>query len=121
MKYLCLCYYDTEKFSRLSPEQLAEIGPACRPHDAILRATGKVVVQGSLAEPEDWKTIRPVNGTPVVSNGPLSDATQRAGAFIIVEADTIDEATAVASKHAAANYGDHVGMAVEVRQCESFD
>ena len=121
MKYLCLCYYDTAKFAQLSPEQLAEIGPACKPHDAILRATGKVVVQGSLAEPEDWKTIRPINGKPVVSAGPLSDSPQQAGAFIIVEADSIDEATAVASTHAAANYGEHVGMAVEVRQCESFD
>ena len=121
MKYLCLCYYDTEKFAQLSQEERDAIGPACRPHDAILRATGKVVVQGSLAEPQDWKTIRPVNGTPVVSDGPLSDAAQLAGAFIIVEADTIDEATAVASKHAAANYGEHVGMAVEVRQCESLD
>jgi hypothetical protein len=57
----------------------------------------------------------------VVSDGPLLDVPQLAGAFMIVEADTIDEATAVASKHAAANYGEHIGMAVEVRQCESFD
>ncbi len=62
-----------------------------------------------------------VTGTPVVTDGPLLDAAQLAGAFIIVEADTIDEATTVASKHAAANYGEHVGMAVEVRACESFD
>ena len=57
----------------------------------------------------------------MVSDGPLLDVLQLAGAFIIIEADTIDEATAVASKHAAANYGEHIGMAVEVRQCESFD
>ena len=49
MKYLCLCYYDAEKEARLSQEELAAIGPACKPHDAALRATGKVVVQGSLA------------------------------------------------------------------------
>jgi hypothetical protein len=92
MKYLCLCYYDTEKFAQLSQAERDAIGPACKPHDAVLRATGKVVVQGSLADPQDWKTIRPVNGTPVVTKGPLLDATQLAGAFIIVEADTIDEA-----------------------------
>ena len=43
------------------------------------------------------------------------------GAFFIVEANNIDEATLVASKHAAANYGEHLGFAVEVRACESFD
>jgi hypothetical protein len=121
MKYLCLCYYDTEKFAKLSQDEIEAIGPACKPHDAVLRATGKVVVQGSLAPPHAWKTIRPVNRTPVVTDGPLLDAAQLAGAFIIVEADNIDEATTVASKHAAANYGEHVGMAVEVRACESFD
>lgn len=121
MKYLCLCYYDHAKMSQLSADQLAEIGPSCKPHDAVLRATGKVVVQGSLAPYEEWKTILPVNGEPTVSDGPLLDIPQLAGAFIIIEADNMDEAVAVASKHAAANYGDHVGMAVEVRQCESFD
>jgi len=120
-KYLCLCYYDAEKEAQLSQEELEAIGPACKPHDAALRATGKVVVQGSLAPYQEWKTIRPVNGTPVVSDGPLLNIPQLAGAFLIVDADTIDEATAVASKHAAANYGEHIGMAVEVRQCESFD
>jgi hypothetical protein len=121
MKYLCLCYYDIEKEAQLSQQELDAIGPACTPHDAVLRATGKVVVQGSLAPYLAWKTIRPVNGTPVVSDGPLLDVPQLAGAFMIVEADTIAEATTVASKHAAANYGEHIGMAVEVRQCESFD
>ena len=57
----------------------------------------------------------------MISDGPLLDVPQLAGAFIIVEASNIDEATAVASKHAAAIYGEHIGMAVEVRQCESFD
>jgi len=121
MKYLCLCYYDAEKEAQLSQEELEAIGPACKPHDAALRATGKVVVQGSLAPYHEWKTIRPVSGTPVVSDGPLLNIPQLAGAFLIVDSDTIDEATAVASKHAAANYGEHIGMAVEVRKCESFD
>jgi len=58
VKYLCLCYYDTEKLAQLSQQERDAIGPACKPHDAILRATGKVVVQGSLAPPQAWKTIR---------------------------------------------------------------
>jgi len=121
VKYLCLCYYDPAKLAALAPEQLAEIGPNCKPHDEVLNATGKVVALGSLVSPEQWRTIRPVNGSPVVSQGPLSDAPQTAGAFFVVDADSIDEATAVASKHPAANYGDHVGMAVEVRECASYD
>ena len=45
MKYLCLCYYDTEKFTKLSQPELEAIGPECKPHDAVFRATGKVIAQ----------------------------------------------------------------------------
>jgi hypothetical protein len=121
MKYLCLCYYDTEKFATLSQEEIEAIGPACKPYDAALRATEKVISSGSLALPQAWKTVRPLNRKPAVSDGPLSNAPQQAGAFFIVEAASIDEATSVASNHAAANYGDHIGFAVEVRECESFE
>jgi len=121
MKYLCLCYYDTEKFAHLSQREVEAIGQECRPYDAALRATGKVLSQGSLALPQEWKTVRPVGRKPVVADGPLSNASQQAGALFIVEADTIDEATSVASKHAAANYGEHLGFAVEVRPCEAFE
>ena len=86
-----------------------------------LQAEGKVIASGSLSMPETWKTIQPVNRKPMVSDGPLSSEPQLAGAFFIIDAANIDEATAVASNHAAANYGEHVDMAVEVRECESYE
>ena len=82
MKYLCLCYYDTEKFTKLSQPELEAIGPECKPHDAVLRATGKVIADGSLTLPQDWKTVRPVNRKPVVTDGPLSNAPQQAGRIL---------------------------------------
>jgi hypothetical protein len=121
VKYLCLCYYDTATFASLSQEELEAIGPECKPHDAALRATGKVMAQGSFSLPHQWRTLRPVHRKPVAADGPLSNAPQQAGAFFIVEAHNIDDATAVASKHAAANYGEHLGFAVEVRPCEMFE
>jgi hypothetical protein len=121
MKFLCLCYYDVEKFAALSPEQMAEIGPNCKPFDAKLAATGKVIASGSLSEPEDWKTIRPKNRTPSVSAGALVNTPEQVGAFFIVDAENVDAAIAVASNHAAANYDEHIGFAVEVRPCASFE
>ena len=121
MKYLCLCYYDTEKFAALTGAEKQAVGAACHPYDLELRATGKVLWVGSLAEPEHWRTIQPKDGKPVVTSGPISSAPSQAGAFIIIEADSIEEATAVASKHPAANYGEHIGFAVDVRECETFE
>ena len=64
MKFLCLCYYDTAAFARLSAADAEKIAPACKPHDERLKATGKVAVVGSLAFPENWSTIVPKGGKP---------------------------------------------------------
>jgi len=121
MKYLCLCYYDTKKFATLSPAELEAVGDQCHPYDAALRATGKLVAQGSLSQPQTWKCVRPQNGKAVITDGPYTQGNLQVGAFFIVEAGGMDEALRVASKHAAANYGEHIGFAVEVRACEMFE
>ena len=121
MKYLCLCYYDTDAFARLSPAEAEKIGPACRPHDANLKATGKLVVQGSLSDPDKWSHFVPKNGKPQAAAGPYTPGGRQAGAFFVIEAGTPEEAQQVASKHAAANFGEHLGFAVEVRGCEMYE
>ncbi len=121
MKYLCLCYYDAQKFTTLTPAEVAAIGPECQPYDVALRATGKMVSLGSLSLPAEWRTIKPVNGKPVVTPGPISAAAQQAGAFFIIDAANMDEAIAVASKHATANVGENLGFALEVCGCEMFE
>ena len=103
MKYLCLCYYDAEKFAGLSESELDAIGPACAPYDVALKATGKISAHGSLALPSECKTIRPVSGKPVTSDGTLTNLAQQVGAFFMVDAENIDEAVTVAAKHPAAN------------------
>ena len=51
MKFLCLCYYDTAAFAKLTQAEMAKIPPAFKPHDERLKAPGKVPIIGSLAEP----------------------------------------------------------------------
>jgi hypothetical protein len=121
MKFICFCYYDIHKFAALTPQQLAEVGPACHPHDAVLHDTGKVRVHASLSDPDTWKSIRPSQAGPQVSSGPFVNIGPQVGAFFILEADNMDEAVAAASAHAAANYGEHIGFGVEVRLCDSYD
>lgn len=120
MKYLCLGYYDVEKFKALPPAELDAIVKECTSHDEALRQTGKVTVNASLAMPEEWKSIRPVNGKPVITDGPYTEAKELVGAFFIVEANDMAEAVEIASKHPAAHLGEDVGWGVEVRACDSF-
>ena len=120
MKYLVLCYYDVEAFERLTAADGARIGEACKPHDAALSATGKVLATGSLTLPAQWTTIVPEGGGPAARPGPYLEGRHQAGAFLIVEADSDAEARRIASLHAAANVGADLGFAVEVRGCEMY-
>lgn len=120
MHYLCLCYYDVDALAGLSAEDAAAIDPACAPHDAALKATGKLLAEGSLVAPQDWFHFIPRDGKPERFDGPYLPGAQQAGAFFVIEAATALEAEQVASKHAAANFGDFLGFAVEVRACDLF-
>ncbi len=121
MKYLCLCYYDVQRFQELPPAQASELGAACAPHDEALRATGKLHIQASLTMPDTWIHFVPNQGRPQRRKGPYLGGKDQVGAFFIVEADSDEEAEQVAAKHAAANYGEDLGFAVEMRACQSFE
>ena len=121
MKFLCLCYYDADALARLSPSEAQAIGADCEPHDRALRATGKVTMQGSLSSPDTWVHFVPKDGRPVERSGPYLTGSRHSGAFFVVDADNADEAKRVASKHAAANIGEHLGFAVEVRACDKYE
>ena len=120
MKYLCLGYYDVEKFKAVSPAELDAIVKQCASHDDELRQTDKVIVNASLSMPEEWKSIRPRKGKPIVTDGPFTEAKEVVGAFFIVEANDMAEAVEIASKHPAARLGEAVGWGVEVRACDFF-
>jgi hypothetical protein len=121
MKYLCLCYYDTEAFAGLSAEEISAMVTACTPHDERLKATGKVVAVGSLGGPDTWNYFLPAGNRPQMKTGPYLPGRHQAGAFFLVEAASEAEALAVASKHPTAHYGAELGFALEVRPCERFE
>jgi hypothetical protein len=59
---------------------------------------GKIVQGGAELQPSSTaKTVGPgVDGTPTVTDGPYLELKEVVGGFILIEADDIDEAVAVA-------------------------
>jgi hypothetical protein len=53
-----------------------------------------------------------------VTDGPFIETKEQVGSFFIVEADNIDEAVEIASKHPAALLGEQYGWGIEVRRIE---
>ena len=121
MKYLCLAYYDAPKLQALSAEEMAALESECAKFDDELRATGKVVMQGSLAMPDEGASIRPVRGKPIITDGPFIETKEQIGGMFIVEARTLSEALEAATHHPAARLGEKVGWGIEVRPIEFIE
>jgi hypothetical protein len=121
MKFLCLCYYDQDTFDALSESDRQALGGLCRPHDEALRASGRLIMVGSLAEPSSSCTLRPGTGGPSVSKAPYAGTREPLGAFFIIEAEDMEEAIDVASKHPGAQLGQYFGGGVEVRPIDTLE
>jgi len=97
MKFLCLCHYDAQRFAALGPADFAEIGAICAPHDKALRESGHLLLVGSLAMPDQYRTLRADANGVTTSDGPYAPTSEPFGAFFIVEAESLDEAVKLVS------------------------
>lgn len=120
MKYLCLAYYDPERMGALPPDELKAIVSRCPPKDAELRATGRLVLSGSLRDRKETLCVRPRGGGPVVTDGPFTEAKELVGGFFIIEAADRDEAIRIASLHPAATLGEPAGWGIELLPIDRY-
>lgn len=120
MKYLCLAWYDEQKFEALPPEEMAALVSQCPPHDKRLRESGRLLVQASLGASGGTRSIRPPGENRSVTDGPFSETKEQIGGFFIIDAKDIDDAVHIASMHPAARVGGQAGWGVEVRPIEYY-
>jgi hypothetical protein len=122
MKFLCLCHYESARFAELKPADFQEIGAICAPHDAALKASGKVELIGALGMPEQSRTLFVEDGAVVAKAGPYAATPEPFGAFFIVEADDIDGAVEIAKLHPGTHLGDKFGRGgIEVRPIDFIE
>ena len=106
MKY-ALLIYGLPEFRDLPEAQLKSV---VGEFEAILGTPG--VLDGmQLQGTESATTVRVQNGEALLSDGPFVDAKEYIGGLFLLEADNLDEATAIAARVPAAR----MGGAVEVR------
>lgn len=120
MKYLCLAYYDHEKLGALSKAEFDAIVSKCPAYDAALWKSGQVLFSASLGEAKSSASIRPKAGKVSITDGPFTEAKEMIGGFFMIEADSAQDALAIASNHPAAHLGEHVGWGIEVRPVGRF-
>lgn len=89
--------------------------PTAEPYDAALDnieewveandAAGKRVLGERLVGHTEAKTVRVRGGATSVTDGPFAELGELIAGFDILEADTLDEAVAIASEHPMARFG----------------
>jgi len=120
VKYLCLAYYDPEKFDALPDAEREALVRQCPAHDRALRDSGRLVAQASLGGAADAAGLRPGQREPSITDGPFAETKEQIGGFFILEARDMGEAVQIASKHPAAQVGAEVGWGIEVRPIENY-
>jgi hypothetical protein len=77
---------------------------------AELTVSGELVGGEALADPTQTRSIRAQDGVPVVTDGPLAEAKEQFGGYLIVDCDTPERATEIAARWPNARFA-----AMEVR------
>lgn len=77
---------------------------------AELTASGELVGGEALADPSNTKTVRVRDGVPAITDGPLAEAKEHFGGYLIVDCDSIERATEIAARWPNAQFA-----AMEVR------
>ena len=121
MKFLCLAYYDEKRFDALPKDEIDALVRNCRAHDEALHRSGRLIAVASLGPTRATKSVRPKQGKALVTDGPFAETKEQIGAFFIIEARDLNEATEIASLHPAARLGGNVGWGIEVRPIDHFE
>ena len=103
MKYLCLVY-GTEPAMASIPDR------DCVAWGETLKKRGHYLAAESLQSTHTAKTVRVREGKAIVTDGPFTESKEFLAGFYLIDAATMDEAVAIASKIPPARAG-----GVEVR------
>jgi hypothetical protein len=95
---MCLIYFDEAKQDAMSRAEGEALTRDCLAGDDELRKAGRFISSSPLQRVRTAKTVRRVDGKPLVTDGPFAETKEQLGGFILIEARDIDEAVDIAAK-----------------------
>jgi hypothetical protein len=106
MKYMLLIYDNADTHEAADEGLMAEV-------DALLgelTESGELAGGEALADPSNTRTVRVRDGIPAVTDGPLAEAKEHFGGYLIVDVETAERADEIAARWPNARFA-----AMEVR------
>ena len=114
MKYLCLAYEEENKLNALSKAEWDVLRNETLAYVEELRKNGRLIAAEALQSVRTATTVRVRNGKVAQTDGPFAETKETLGGFFLINAQSLNEAIAVASKWPSARLG-----SIEVRPIEA--
>ena len=105
MKYICLGYFDENKWEAMSESEQHAFLDECFTYDDVLRENGHIVGGEALQSTRNAVTLRLKNGKVSITDGPYAETKEQLGGFGVIEARDLSDAIQLMSKHPAVKAG----------------
>ena len=105
MKYLCLGYMEAGKLERMCERERNAFVDACFAYDDELRRNGHFAGGEALGPASNAVTLRFRDGRVSVTDGPYAETKELLGGILILEADDLNHAIQLMSKHPGVRAG----------------
>jgi hypothetical protein len=99
MKFLCLSYWDEQKFDAMSEGERATFIKECSAYDNVLRRGGHFGRLEALQGAPSAKTLRYRNGKVSITDGPYAETKEQLGGILLLDANDPNHAAELMSKH----------------------
>jgi hypothetical protein len=105
MKYVCLGYIEPGKFENMPESERNAMVDGCFAYDDVLRSKGHFAGGEALQPASSAVTLRFQRGKVMVTDGPYAETKEQIGGILILEADDLDHAIRLMSKHPGVRVG----------------
>ena len=99
MKYICLGYMEANKFETMSESERNAFVDGCFTYDDVLRRNGQFAGGEALQGARNAMTLRFRKGKVTVTDGPYAETKEQLGGILILEANDLNHAIELMSKH----------------------
>lgn len=105
MKFICLGYLDETVWDRMSETERQQTMQACMDYDDVLRRGGHFLGGEALDSVRNARTVKVVDGTVAVIDGPFSETKEVLGGILFLEARDIEHAVELMRQHPGCRVG----------------
>ncbi len=105
MKFVCLGYFDEDRWNTLPKEEREGFMETCFAYDDELRKGNHFLGGEALGPASEAVTLQMKNGQVDVTDGPFSETKEVLGGILFLEANDLNHAIALMSKHPGVKAG----------------